>query len=394
MISSRRSPISLRARRRVAVAGTAGAAGAAGAAALTLTLLAGCGRGVGASAEAAQQGAIQIGPENIAIVTEGIVRSGPVISGTLAPIRDAQLRAQVGGSVLDIRAEQGQHVAAGQELAHIDAAGIRDAYLSARSAVSSAQTAADYAARQAQRYDTLSAAGAVSDRDRETVVQANAQAQAALSDARARLVAAQKQLDYTVVRAPFAGVVAERDVSAGDVVQPGTMMFSVVDPSVLQLQVSVPAEQIASVHVGQPVSFTLNGYGDRSFSGAVSRINPVADASTRQVQVYAAIPNPGNSLVAGLYATGRIVTDSSRGLVAPLAAIDTRNLRPVVERVRGGRVERRDVQLGLRDAQTDRVQIVAGVARGDTLLRGSAQAITPGAAIRVTAITDTTTAER
>ena len=122
------------------------------------------------------------------------------------------------------------------------AAGLRDAELSARSAVTSAQTAADYAARQAQRYDTLYKAGAVSSSDIETVVQQNAQTQAALADARARLVTAQKQLGYTLIRAPFAGVVADRDVSAGDVVQVGTLLYTVVDPSQLQLEAAVPAE--------------------------------------------------------------------------------------------------------------------------------------------------------
>jgi RND family efflux transporter MFP subunit len=336
----------------------------------------------------------EIGAENIAIVTQGTVRTGPVISGTLAPVRNAQLRAQVGGSVLQIRAEQGQHVSTGTELAEIDAAALKDAFLSARSALSSAQTAADYAARQAQRYDTLFKAGAVSDRDRETVVQEDAQAQAALTDARARLVGAEKQLAYTVVRAPFAGVVAERDVSAGDVVQPGAMMFTVVDPSQLQLQAEVPAEQIAAVHVGQPVTFSLNGYGDRVFRGTVLRISPLADPSTRQVQVYATLPNPDNALVAGLYASGRVVTDSSSGLLVASEAIDTRKLKPAVERIRRGRVEHLEVQLGMRDAQANRVQILAGVAAGDTLLRGAAQALNPGSTVRISSITDTTTAER
>jgi RND family efflux transporter MFP subunit len=338
--------------------------------------------------------AILLGPENVAVVSMGQLRSGPVISGTLAPVRDAQIRAQVGGSVVRISADQGQRVGAGQELAQIDATGLSDAYASAKAAVDAAQTAADYAARQTQRYDTLFAAGAVSDRDRETVDESNAQAQAALTDAKARLVSAGKQLAYTAVRAPFSGVISARGVSAGDVVQPGGMLFSVVDPSVLQLQAAVPAEQLGVVRVGQPVAFSLNGYGDRPFAGTVTRINPVADPSTRQVQLYTTIQNPNNSLVAGLFASGRVVTDSARGLLAPVAAIDARNLRPAVERLAKGRVERVDVTLGLRDTQTNQVQITAGVNAGDTLLVGSAQAISAGTRVRVTAMGDSTTAAR
>jgi RND family efflux transporter MFP subunit len=171
-------------------------------------------------------------------------------------------------------------------------------------------------------------------------------------------------------------------------------MFTVVDPSQLQLDASVPAEQIAAVRVGQPVAFNLNGYGNRIFRGSVMRISPIADPSTRQIRVYATIPNPDNALVAGLFATGRVVTDSARGVIVPAEAIDTRNLNPVVERLRQGRVERIDVALGLRDTQANQVQIVSGVSPGDTLLRGAAQAITPGTLVRVTAIGDSATAER
>jgi RND family efflux transporter MFP subunit len=338
--------------------------------------------------------AILLGPENVAVVSTGQIRSGPVISGTLAPVRDAQIRAQVGGSVVRISADQGQHVVAGQELAQIDATGLSDAFASAQSAVNAAQIAADHAARQSQRYDTLFAAGAVSDRDRETVDEANVQAEAALTDAKSRLVSAGKQLAYTAVRAPFAGVISARSVSAGDIVQPGGMLFAVVDPSVLQLQAAVPAEQLGVVRVGQPVAFSLNGYGDRPFAGTVTRINPVADPSTRQVQLYTTIQNPNSSLVAGLFASGRVVSDSARGLMAPVDAIDTRNLRPVVERLARGRVERVDVTLGLRDTQSNQVQITAGVNAGDTLLVGSAQAISIGTRVRVTAVTDSTTAAR
>lgn len=354
---------------------------------------AGCRQG-GNAAQTTSDPAIELGPENVTVVSVGTVESGPLVSGTLTPVSVAQMRAQVGGPVLATYAEQGQHVRAGELLARIDATAIRDAYAAARAAEASARVSADLAARQTARYDTLLAAGAVSPRDRETVAEQRASAQAALENARAQLVSAEKQLAYTEVRAPYAGVVSERDVSTGDVVQIGAVLYAVVDLSRLQLQAAVPAAQITSVRVGAPVSFTLVGYGGRAFTGRVTRISPVADPSTRQVQLYTELPNPGNALVGGLFATGRVVTDEQHGLVVPSAAIDTRNLRPAVERIRNGRVERVDVQTGIHDVQTDRVQITAGVAVGDTVLLGSAQAINPGTPVRVTAVTDSTIARR
>lgn len=336
--------------------------------------------------EARTQRVIELGAEDVAVVATDLVRSGPAISGTLVPIRNAQLRAEVGGPVLEVLANQGQHVVANQVLARIDAAAIRDSYTSAKASLTTAQLAADYADRQVKRMDTLLAAGAISERDHEGVIEQDAQARAALANANAGLVQAEKALANTEIRSPFAGIVSERMVSAGDVIGPGSPTFSVVDPSRLQFEATVPAAQIASVHVGDPVSFVLTGYNARAFTGSIVRINPVADPTTRQVEVFTEITNPDNSIVGGLFATGRIVTQSSTGLVAPLSAIDTRYLKPSVLRVRGGKVERVDVALGLRDEIAERVEITAGVAAGDTLLRGQAQGLTPGTPVRVTQI--------
>jgi len=329
---------------------------------------------------------IELGVEDIAVITTGRVQGGPAISGTLAPTKNASLRAQVGGPVLETLADQGQHVAADQVLARLDAAAIRDSYNSAKAAVSTAQLAADYADRQVKRMDTLLAAGAISERDHEGVVEQDAQAHAALANAKSGFVQAGKALANTEIRAPFSGIVSERDVSAGDVIGPGSPTFTVVDPSRLQFEATVPAAQISTVHVGDPVSFVLTGYNARTFTGSIVRINPVADPTTRQVQVFTEIKNPDNSIVGGLFATGRVVTQSSNGLVAPLSAIDTRYLKPSVLRVRGGKVERVDVEIGLRDEVAERVQITAGVAAGDTLLLGQAQGLTPGTPVRVTQI--------
>lgn len=349
---------------------------------LVLALVTACSHADQSAARAPR--VIELGVEDVALVSTGLVQSGPAISGTLAPTKNAQLRAQVGGPVLETLADQGQHVAADQMLARLDAAAIRDSYNSAKTAVSTAQLAAHYADRQVQRMDTLLAAGAISERDHEGVVEQDAQAHTALANAKAGYVQAEKALANTEIRAPFAGIVSERDVSAGDVIGPGSPTFSVVDASRLQFEATVPAAQIAMVHVGDPVSFVLTGYNARTFTGSIVRINPVADPTTRQVQVFTEIKNPDNSIVGGLFATGRVVTQSSTGLIAPITAIDTRFLKPSVLRVRGGKVERVDVEIGLRDEVAERVQITAGVAAGDTLLLGQAQGLTPGTPVRVT----------
>ncbi|MGH7629397.1 MAG: efflux RND transporter periplasmic adaptor subunit, partial [Gemmatimonadales bacterium] len=116
----------------------------------------------------------------------------------------------------------------------------------------------------------------------------------------------------------------------------------------------------------------------------LDRVNPAADPATRQVRVYATIPNAEQGLVAGLYAEGRIGTDRRRVLLVPTSAVDQRGVTPTVLVVRGGRVEQQGVELGVRDPATDRIELRAGVRAGDTVLVGAATAIVPGTPVRVT----------
>ena len=332
--------------------------------------------------------AVAIGAENITVVTEGDLASGPAISGALGPERDATVRAQVPGAVLKVKVDQGTRVAAGQSLAQIDDRTLRDAFLSARSGMTTAQTSAERAKRDLERSERLAQAGAIAERDLEQARLTNTAAESQLADAQARLTMAQKQLDDAQIRAPFAGVVSMRSVSEGDVVSPGTALFSVVDPSSMRFEASVPAAQLSQVKVGAPVSFTVSGYPDKRFTGRVSRISPTVDPGTGQVRIVVAVPNASSNLVAGLFANGRIATEQRSGLTAPYAAVDMRGLKPTVLRLKGGVAERVEVTLGVRDEEVERYEIVSGVVAGDTLLTGAAQGITPGTAVRVSVPSD------
>lgn len=354
---------------------------------LSTLAIAACGGGEAAPSDSATV-ATTVGTENIAIVTSGTIESGPTVSGTILPEREASVRAQVGGSVLQIYQDQGQAVRAGQTLARVDAGGLQDVFLSARSGVTSAVNNADIARRELERAEKLLAAGAIAERDIEQARRNSIAASAALADARARLATAQKQVGNTVVTSPINGVVSERAVSAGDVVQPGAAMFTVVDPRSMRLEGAVPAEQLSQVRLGAPVTFTVNGYPGRTFTGRVTRVNPTADPATRQVRIVISIPNAEGRLVGGLFATGRLASESRTGMVVPVTAVDSRMNTPAVFRVKGGRVERVPVQLGIRDEGAERIEIQSGVQVGDTLLLGAAQGITPGTVVRVSTPAD------
>ncbi len=345
-----------------------------------------CGKRDNASAaETTKSQTMVVGAENIAVATNGSIMTGPSISGTLEPERDAAIRSQVSGSVLQTYADQGQAVNTGAVLARIDASGIQDAYTSARAGQVAARNVADVAAHDLERNQKLLAAGAIAERDIEQSRRAAISAQAALEDANSRLATAEKAYRSTTVKAPFSGVVSERPVSAGDVVQPGSALFTVVDPSSMRLEASVPAEQLSLIRVGVPVVFTVSGYPGREFVGHITRINPTADPTTRQVRIYVSIPNAGRTLVGGLFANGRMSSATKMGLIVAQSAVDVRGSTPFVIRVKQGKAEKVQVQVGLTDKSSETIEIRSGIQAGDTLLLGAAQGITPGTAVRVSA---------
>lgn len=352
-----------------------------------------CSKDTAAPAANGAATAQNIGPENIAVARMDTLRSGPAISGTLSADREARLRAEMSGAVLATMVEQGERVNEGTVLGRIDDASVRDAALSARSAVAQATMAAEQATREWQRAKTLVAAGAIAERDVESADRANLGAQAQLADAKARLSSAEKMLRNTVIKAPFAGVVAERAVSPGDIVSPGSPMFTVIDPKSLRVAASVPASALEDVRVGSPVVFTVNG-SDRVLEGRVLRVSPVVDPQTKQVLLLASVPASAGGLVAGLFVEGRVASQKRVGVLLPENAIDQTGIAPTVMRLKGGKVEKVDVQLGVRDDALAALEVTTGIASGDTVLLGAARGISVGTMITVSAPRDATPAQK
>lgn len=359
-----------------------GVVGGAPLALLVLATIGGCRAGAENGDAAAAPPPVQVGAENVITVKRDRIVTGPLISGELRAAREATVRAELGGSMVQVVVEEGQTVRRGALLGRIEATTLDDTRRSAESAVKSAEAALSVATREAERTQRLVAAGALAARDAEVAQSNVTAAEAQLADAKARLVSARKQLGDAVLRAPLDGIIADRAVNVGDVVSPGTALFFIIDPSSMRLEASVPSEELGSLRIGATVQFTVRGY-EQPFEGRIDRISPQADAATRQVPIFVTVANAGGRLVAGLFAEGRVVTAAAEGLVVPMNAVNTAQAAPWVLRAANGKTEKVNVTLGLRDARTERLQILSGVSEGDVLLRGAAQGITPGTPVNV-----------
>jgi membrane fusion protein (multidrug efflux system) len=160
-------------------------------------------------------------------------------------------------------------------------------------------------------------------------------------------------------------------------------MFTVIEPSSLRLEGSVPASAVGTLQIGTPVRFEVQGYPDRTFDGTVERIAPAVDPATRQIPILVTIPNEGGTLIAGLFAEGRVATEQREGLVVPVDAVDTTGPVPFVLRVSEGVVERVEVQLGVHDEAGELYEITSGLSPGDTLIVGGARDVAPGTPVRI-----------
>ena len=312
---------------------------------------------------------LQMAPEDLLAIESNSLASGPVITGSIQPERRADLRAEVSAVVLQVLKENGEAVKKGDVLVRLDETSIRDSLTSAEEASRAAQQSLAQAERMHERNTTLRASGMVSTQALEDAEIRRNNALSDLSAARSRLVAARQQLSRTTVRAPFDGIVSERKVSNGDTAQVGKELIKVIDPSSMRFEGLVSADKIGEVKVGQPVLFRVNGYPGQNFSGKIKRVDPAANAVTRQVEVLVEFAESAQPRVAGLYAEGRVESKSSSSLMVPPSALVQAGDNNYVWRVKGGTVTKAPLTLGARDERSGRWQVLTGLAAGDTIVR-------------------------
>jgi membrane fusion protein, multidrug efflux system len=338
---------------------------------ISLLGLVGCGNGAaGDSPEKEATTKMLLAPEDVLTVSSSALASGPSITGSIEPERRADMRAEVSAVVLAVLKENGDPVKKGDLIVRLDQTAIRDSLTAAEASASAADQAYEQAERQFQRMATLIKTGVVSTQQLEDVEIRRNSAQSERAAARTRVVTARQQLERTEVRAPFDGVVSDRKVSAGDTAAVGKELVKVIDPTSLRFEGLVSADSIGQVKTGQHVWFKVHGFSADEFTGVITRVNPAANVTTRQVEVLVAFDDSKKQPnVAGLYAEGHIETQSSATLSLPSASIVNEGDSSFAWRVNGAKLQKVALTLGDRDPRTGSFALRSGLAEGDKVLR-------------------------
>ena len=310
-----------------------------------------------------------IGAEDIITVTANALASGPVVTGSIQPERKADLRAEVSAVVLQVLKENGDAVRQGDVLVRLDQTAIRDSLHSAEDNARNAAQSLDQAERNLQRLKTLRASGMTSLQALDDAEVRRNGAQSELSASNTRLVQARLQLERTIVRAPFNGVVGDRKVSAGDTASIGKELLKVIDPTSMRFAGRISADKVSLVKIGQTVSFRINGYPNQEFHGKLTRMDPSANDVTRQVEVLVSFTDANQPRVAGLFAEGNIATEKVMAITLPESVMVRAGDNVLVWRVKDKKLNRVELALGVRDARTGFYEVRTGLADGDVILR-------------------------
>jgi membrane fusion protein (multidrug efflux system) len=272
--------------------------------------------------------------------------------------------------VTAVRFGDGERVKRGQVLVQLDDA-------QARADVAAAEAAVAESERLFDRSRELMATEALSKAQFD-------QLEATLKANRARLAAAQARLEDTVIRAPFSGRVGLRRVSVGTLINPGAVITTLDDTSVIKLDFSVPENFLSTLREGLAVRATAPAFSGRTFTGKVASIDSRVDVNSRAVTVRALLANEDGALRPGMFLNVTLANDERDTLIIPEQALTPEAERQYVFVVADGKAQRREVRIGSR--RPGSVEVLAGLRAGEQVVVEGTQKVRDGAAVRTTEI--------
>ncbi|PWC80143.1 RND transporter [Azospirillum sp. TSH64] len=306
------------------------------------------------------------------------------LSGSVSPMEQSAVKAEVAARLAEVAVREGQAVRRGEMLARFDTVELTARLNEKQANLEGARAQLVLAEKTLTKNRTLNRSNIVSDTSLDQAESSFGFQRAQVDALAAQVELARKALRDAVVLSPIDGIVATRTVNPGENLAVNAAMFTVVDLSRVEVEATVPAEQVARLAVGQTASLRVEGFGEREFAGSVARINPMARAGSRAIPVYVTIDNRDGALRGGMFASGEVLVAQAAGAIAvPPVAIRHDEQGEFVLAIADGRTVRRPVTRVALWARGDLVQ-VDGLAPGERVVTGNLPGLTAGRSVSIT----------
>ena len=295
----------------------------------------------------------------VVAVERGDIQSVVSATGTISPVNSVDVSSKITGRIVEVKINENETVKADQVLILLDDTRYRTTV--SQSEAKLANSAANF-----ERVSRLAAIGALSTQQLDAARMEYQVAQATHDDA-------VSQLADTVIKAPIDGIVIGKPIPAGQTVAPGIsspmVLMTIADMSKMQISVQVDESDVGRVKNGQKVSFTVDSYPGKTFTGVVSNVSNKATITQNVVYypVTVDIDNPEGLLKPTMTARVSVhVGESKNILIVPLSAVKQTKGQQYVQVMKDGKTQNVNITLGL--ASDDRVEVASGLKEGDQIL--------------------------
>jgi RND family efflux transporter MFP subunit len=311
---------------------------------------------------------VEVARVDLIPVKEGPLARTVSVAGLLVPLRQTLLTAEVEGRIAEITVRPGDKVTQGQVLARMDPQDINSRIAESRANVAAARAQLDLAERTQQRNEELQAKNFISANSLDSSRSALASARENFRAREAQLSLVLQALPKATIRAPLRGVVSDRAIEVGQHVGANARLFSIVDLTELEFAAKLPVSEIGAIQIGQTVTLRVEGVS-APVEGRIERISPVAEDASRMIPVFIRVANRSEALKGGMVARGQIaVAGRDKTLsISDQALRDDQGKPWALVRV-GDRLERRALELGIRDEDSGQVEVRAGLRAGEQVL--------------------------
>lgn len=318
-------------------------------------------------------------PDAIALSPETITETIRV-DGTVEAINQATLTAQTSGRVKAVHYDVDDYVTAGSVVIELENDEQRARLDQAQAQQQEVQAAVEEAEKNFARVEQLLEKGTLSQSDYDKSKAALERARARLEQARAAVAQAQQQLDYTLIKAPYTGIVTERFIEPGELAQPGRRLIAGLSLERIRVTASVPQQYVDQVRRQKRLTVLLPGQA-RVTSDEVT-VFPYADEQSHSFRIRAELDPEVGGIYPGMFVKVEVVTGQRETLLVPEASLLSRGeLQAVYVLDQEGAPQLRQVRTGKR--HDNGIEILAGLRAGERIAadaRKAMQEVTAGEA--------------